>query len=59
MIETKLTFSNFCLASLMTFNSSSFLVLVYDLVIVGGAEVPGLPDSLLCLALILRRPSKY
>lgn len=47
-ILRKLTFSSFCLASLMTLRSSSFFVLVYDFVIDGDFSV-------LCLALILRR----
>lgn len=48
-----LTFSNFCLASLITFMSSSFLVFANDLV-----NVLGLPSPLvLCFELMLRRAS--
>lgn len=52
--EWALTFSNFCLASLITFMSSSFLVLANDLV-----NVLGLPSPLvLCFELILRRANR-
>lgn len=48
----QLTFSNFCLASLMTFISSSFLVFEKDL------EYDEFLLSVLCFALILRRSTK-
>lgn len=48
--NTRLTFSNFCLASLMTFISSSFLVFENDL------EYDEFLLSVLCFALMLRRP---
>lgn len=50
-----LTFSNFCLASLITFKSSSFLLFVYDLDML--VAVMGLVfGSLLYKALRLLRP---
>lgn len=53
-VNVLLTFSSFCLASLMTFINSSFLVFVKDFV-----NELGLPSAdLLCFELILLRAKK-
>lgn len=52
-MNMKLTFSNFCFASLITFISSSFLVFENDL------EYDEFLLSVLCFALMLRRPKHY